>query len=430
MVHIYPYWDFSPGQIIDVRVCSNAPKVELFLNGKSLGLRDIDHLHGKTLTADWRVPYEDGVLEALAYDENGQTVAKTERRSFTDAVTLKAETSVFPQAARHLMFLEISAADKQGNPVENANNRVKVTVAEGRLVGMDNGDSTDFDQYKADNRRMFNGRLLAVIEPESDKEPTFSMEFVDEDIPVRTVKLTSDAGFGLHPDRKIATVRALPLPSNATYSDFVWRLTDRASIDSPLASLAVSGDGLAATVTAKGDGAFYVRCGVKNGGEHVALYGLLAFTVTGMGPALLDPYAFVAGGLYGASNHPMTNGNERGVASLRDRESHIGFTNLDFGDYGSDELVIPVFPLSGEPFELEIWEGLPGEGGEKLQTVLYDKGSIWNTYIDFPVKLTRRLTGVTTLCFVLGTKVHIKGFTFTHYPKAFQKIHAAGYDVV
>lgn len=39
--------------------------------------------------------------------------------------------------------------DQEGNPVENANNRIKVKVTgEGRLIGLDNGDSTDYDSYK------------------------------------------------------------------------------------------------------------------------------------------------------------------------------------------------------------------------------------------------------------------------------------------
>ncbi|WP_242881595.1 DUF4982 domain-containing protein [Robinsoniella peoriensis] len=43
MIHIYPYWDFNQGQIIDVQVCTNAPACELFFNGESLGRRTINH---------------------------------------------------------------------------------------------------------------------------------------------------------------------------------------------------------------------------------------------------------------------------------------------------------------------------------------------------------------------------------------------------
>ena len=55
--------------------------------------------------------------------------------------------------------------DENGNPVENANNRVSVKVTgAGRLIGLDNGDSTDFDQYKGLSRRLFSGKLMAIIE--------------------------------------------------------------------------------------------------------------------------------------------------------------------------------------------------------------------------------------------------------------------------
>ena len=55
--------------------------------------------------------------------------------------------------------------DQEGNPVENANNRIKVKVTgEGRLIGLDNGDSTDYDSYKGSSRKLFSGKLLAMIE--------------------------------------------------------------------------------------------------------------------------------------------------------------------------------------------------------------------------------------------------------------------------
>ena len=47
------------GQLIDVMICSNAPKVELFSESDmSLGTkRYIDHANGKELVARWKVPY-------------------------------------------------------------------------------------------------------------------------------------------------------------------------------------------------------------------------------------------------------------------------------------------------------------------------------------------------------------------------------------
>ena len=91
MVHIFPYWDFSEGQLIDVRVCSNAPKIELFFNGVSQGTFLIDHVRGQKLVGDWQIPYAPGELRAVAYDENDKPIATDVQRSFGDAASIRLE---------------------------------------------------------------------------------------------------------------------------------------------------------------------------------------------------------------------------------------------------------------------------------------------------------------------------------------------------
>ena len=85
MVHLLPYWDFNIGQKIDVRAFSNAPKVELFFNGKSLGAQTIDHKKGTHLACDWQIAFEPGELKAVAYDENDTVIAEAVQKSFGDA---------------------------------------------------------------------------------------------------------------------------------------------------------------------------------------------------------------------------------------------------------------------------------------------------------------------------------------------------------
>ncbi|MCL2084268.1 MAG: DUF4982 domain-containing protein [Oscillospiraceae bacterium] len=408
MVHIFPYWDHSPGQMIDVRVCSNAHSAELFLNGKSLGAAE---LNGR-LIADWRAEYQPGELRAVAYGQDGAAVAEHVRRSFADAAGLTVHTDIYGELA----FAAITAVDGAGNVVENANSRVRVAVEGGTLIGMDNGDSTDTDQYKTDSRRLFNGRLLAVVRlsgPESGLTVTAAID--QSDTPIRKIELKAD-GYTI-------TARAFP---DTAAGGLYWRLTDASGIDSPLGELSVADDGRSAVVKPKGDGEVWVRCAPKNGREHFALISQISLDITGMGKPFIDPYTFVAGGLANRSNIKLTNGNERGVVSAQDGESHIGFADLDFGSYGSDELTVPLFPLSGDPFEFEIWEGMPADGGRRLLTVFYDQGSVWNTYLDVNCKLPERLRGLTALCFVFRRKVHIKGFVFKRFDKAFMRLDAAG----
>ncbi len=469
MVHVFPYWDFNEGQIIDVRVASNAPKVELFLNEKSLGVYDIDHKHGKQLLAHFKVPYEKGCLKAVAYDEMGNVIATDEKKSFTDAVklVLTPENTSIKADGRDLIFLQISAIDKDGNPVWNANNRVNVNVnGAGRLVGLDNGDSTDYDQYKSTSRRLFSGKLLAVIaakkeagqinvEVSSVGMPTESITFEaveceltagvcaneentkcanannvdDNEIPVRNIFLTASGDKKLGPDNREVKVKAELVPANATYNDLVWSVINDAGVETNVAELC--GEGNEVTLKALGDGNIFVRCAAKNGDSKVRIISQIEFSIEGLGMANINPYEFVAGSLFTASDIEPAVGLERGIVTKREGKSYIAYDKVDFGKNGSDEFTMPVYELENKPFPIEVWKGIPGaEGSELMDTVIYDLPSKWATYQEKTFKLKKRFKGVCTISFVADHAINIKGFEFKKYEKAYDTNYAVDNDTL
>ena len=468
MVHIFPYWDFNKGQMIDVRVCSNAPKIELQFNGATVGTFDIDHEKGTQLVGWWKVPYEEGELRAIAYDETGKVIATDIKRSFKDAkrISLQPDKEKLFSDGSDLIFVEINVEDEFGNIVENANNRVKVQVSgDGRLLGLDNGDSTDYDQYKGLSRRLFNGKLMAIIgatlkpgkiqlRVSSKGLESKTMEFEalpakdtnlegisastkneelpcvmgsSDEIPVRKIEIISDCGQEFNETRREITVKAKLYPENTSYKEVEWSVVNDVGIPSNIAKVEALGQ--SAKVTAFGDGEFRLRCTSKNGTDKTKLISQLEFKAVGLGTAYKDPYGFVSGGLYDYSKGEVTNGNERGVATSRDGETQVGFSGIDFGSYGSDVITIPIFALSSEEYPLQIWEGWPGEeGSELLADVIYQKESKWNVYQDETYKLSKRLKGITSICFVLNQKVHIKGFSFEKKSRAFEVNYAADSD--
>ena len=483
MIHIFPYWDFNPGQMIDVRVCTNADSAELFLNGKSLGRQELTHApgSGKKLIADYRVPYEEGELTAVAYDKEGRSIATARRRSFGNSkrLVIKPEKETLIADGKDLLFLEIGAQDEQGRPVENACDRVQVRVTGGaRLVGLDNGDSTDEDSYKGVSKRMFNGKLLAILqsnpvqegrEPEPvivevsamgltgarlvcpclacvDRGPVrwksdTGAAFVGEEnrerplytgqkeeIPVRRVTLSAPEGQHFSPEKRTLRVQARIEPKEAQDRELTFVAASANGAPSNLVQLEQQGDSV--LLTALGDGDFYLRCLSKSGTDQVRVISLLEFSVQGLGPAYLDPYTFVAGSLYTRVRGEATSGNERGVATARDEETVVTFDQLDFGSTGSARITVPIFDLSGEPFPIRIWEGVPGEGGELLADVIYDKPSIWNVYQPESWTLSRPLKGITSLSFQVYQKVHIKGFSFERVQKAWTALSAREADRV
>ena len=75
MLHIFPHWNWKPGQVVDVwAYYNNADEVELFLNGRSLGIRK---KNDTTLHVMWRVPFEAGTLKAVSR-KNGKIILTKE----------------------------------------------------------------------------------------------------------------------------------------------------------------------------------------------------------------------------------------------------------------------------------------------------------------------------------------------------------------
>lgn len=472
MVHVFPYWDFNEGQLIDVRVCSNAPMVELFMNGRSQGTYEIDHAHGseKELTGHWQLPFEPGEITAKAYDEQGNEIASETRCSFGEAekITWKADRTVLRADGKDLAFIEIGMEDREGHPVENADNRVFVRVDGcGYLAGLDNGDSTDVEEYKTVSRRLFNGKLLAVVGAGSEAgqirveirsrgmEPAaFTLETAEcprqeglgeepwkvdqkaaeaatekyrDELPVRALRIRTSCGTILTPENSRTEAEAVVCPAGAQDHEVFWSIVDDAGIPSSLAN--VESCGTKAKITAVSDGEFRLRCMSKSGTADIRIISEMNFSVTGFGKAYLDPYGFIAGGLYDYVKGTATNGNEHGVATARDGETQVGFHFLDFGPFGSDEIVLPIFALDDNDYEIQVYEGMPGEqGSERIGDLHYQKPSRWNVYQPETYRLNKRLKGVTSICFVLHAKIHLKGFSFIRKEKAYEKLYAAQSD--
>ena len=92
----------------------------------------------------------------------------------------------------------------------------------------------------------------------------------------------------------------------------------------------------------------------------------------------------------------------------------LAFTNVDFGDYGSDEITILIFSLDDSLHKIKLYTGVPSEeGSELIGELLYQKPSIWNVYQAETYRLKKRIRGIQTICLeTTADKIHIKGFSF------------------
>lgn len=454
MIHLLPYWDFNEGQMIDIQVYSNAPKIELFFNEESLGAVEIDHHNGKQLIGKWQLPYRKGTLKAVAYNEKGAVIATDEQSSFGDAarIVAKPDKTTMLADGQDMIFVEISAEDENGIAVANANNRVRVNVTgAGRLVGLDNGDSTDFDSYKGTSRRLFSGKLLAMIAAKREAgEITVKVtsEGLDShelklhaiccatvegisatventesedsrEIPIRKIELCNLGRNHLDHDNRRAQVQAIIHPSNATYRDLEWKAVTNNNIVTDIVKIEADGD--KALLTAVGDGSFRLRCTAKNGRNKPDIISELEFQITGVGKMLFNPYKLVSAGLYNWSNKKIHSGLQGGL-NTDGTPTYIGFIGVDFGEFGSDEITLPIFYLSTGPTPIKVWRGIPGEeDSELLLDSYYQKDYVYNVYTSQTYRLSKRLQGIQTICIGIYDKLDIQGFYFTDFEKAYGK---------
>lgn len=451
VLHIVPsYWDFIPGQEIDVLIYSNARDVELFLNGKSIGSHVMELETSQDMRAHFKVPFEPGVLRVVGHFADGSECSEVlHTPSDPAAVVLTSDKETLLADGRDIAFVEISTVDVNGIPVGNARNRIRVEVSgAGRLVGLDNGDSTDYDSYKGDNRRLFSGKLLAMIESTlepgeitvrayseglenaelrlvsencgevsgvsvvtENKFPAVCRAYTGE-VPARLLLPKVDVN-SFDPERRSAEIRAKLLPENCTYDDISWSVVRRNGVESSLAQ--VEGSGRSAVVTAKGDGEFFVRAMVHNGAEHPQVIADIPFTAEGLGAAVRDAYSFISASTLDSSNVP-TNIIEDGALSNFDGRTVMTYSDIDFGKTGSQIISLSVGTCFDMP--VEVWEGTPDDG-KLICRVDFGNNGHWCGFAGQDFALAERLTGVRTISVVIDSRVIFGGFSFVPIERAY-----------
>lgn len=162
---VFPDWtptDRSP-HTETVDVYSNAESVELFLNGRSLGLRP---LPADAKPRVWRVPFEPGTLEAVA--RNGGAEVARHRLQTAGAAERLACTSSADELARPadgVVTVRIGIMDAHGVPVPTASPRVRFTLeGPARILGVDNADNQSHERFAASERSAHQGRCVAFLQ--------------------------------------------------------------------------------------------------------------------------------------------------------------------------------------------------------------------------------------------------------------------------
>jgi beta-galactosidase len=189
-LHLFPHWDWpgKEGQDIPVWIYSNLDEVELFLNGKSQGVKAMPALGH----LEWQVKYAPGVIEARAR-KNGKVVLKERRETTGEAKTIRltADRTTINADGEDIAILKAEVLDARGRHIPTANHKLKFKVSgAGMLIGVGNGDPNCLESDKGAERSLYNG--LAQLIVQSQKHPgTITVEAYAEggDKPLKAARL-------------------------------------------------------------------------------------------------------------------------------------------------------------------------------------------------------------------------------------------------
>ena len=166
VLHLFPHWNWQgrEGRPIQVWVHGNCDEVELFLNGRSFGRKEMPrrgHLQ-------WEVEYAPGILLARGY-KDGRACA-TSRRETTGAaaaIKLTPDRAAIAADGRDVSVVCVAVLDIQKRLVPTAENEMAFEISgPGKIIGVGNGNPASHEPDKASRRKVFNGLAQVIVQSE------------------------------------------------------------------------------------------------------------------------------------------------------------------------------------------------------------------------------------------------------------------------
>ena len=160
VLHLFPHWNWLEGQQIDMWCYyNNADEVELFVNGRSQGVRRKADSH--QYHVQWRVVFEPGEVKVVAR-KGGSVVGEQCIQTAGQPHHIRLSIDYRGQKTT---FVQAEVVDAEGRRCPWADDQLVFESADGlRILGTDNGSQTSMERFCEPRRKAFCGRALVVVD--------------------------------------------------------------------------------------------------------------------------------------------------------------------------------------------------------------------------------------------------------------------------
>jgi beta-galactosidase len=193
VLHVFPHWNWPgmEGQLIAVWVHSNMDRVELFLNGQSLGAKDMQ----KDQHLAWNVAYAPGTIEARGFKDGRQVMtAKRETTGPAAKVVLRVDRQEISADGEDVAVVAAEVQDAQGRIVPITENEISFKVTgPGEVIATGNGDPTNHEPDPGSTRKAFAGLCMAMVQSAKSAAGSIRVEATSPGLTAGSATITTKA---------------------------------------------------------------------------------------------------------------------------------------------------------------------------------------------------------------------------------------------
>lgn len=177
-------WEGFEGKQAEVEVYARAARVDLFLNGKKIGSNTLKN----ACDTKFKVIYQSGMLEAVAYDQKGKELSRSALYTAEKDTELRVIAEEKSVRKDHLTFIRLQYTDKIGTVKPLKRGILKVSVKGGKLLGLGNACPYNEIGYCTNETDTYWGEALAVVQADGSGDVVLEVQEIDgEQLKGRTV---------------------------------------------------------------------------------------------------------------------------------------------------------------------------------------------------------------------------------------------------